>query len=97
MTPLRLPDAACVTPAARDAFDRVNVNSRPTDRDINAAKAFCYGCPARRTCAAWGLHHAGRGVWGGYSAPELRRMRDQAGIELDEPHNSGHLLRKALL
>lgn len=41
-----------------------------------AAKAVCHGCPVQAECLAWAIW-AGvtDGVWGGYTAAELRRVR----------------------
>jgi WhiB family redox-sensing transcriptional regulator len=43
---------------------------------VAAAKAVCGGCTVRGQCAAWALAHPSeRGVWGGLTEAERRRVR----------------------
>lgn len=52
------------------------------------AKAVCATCTVRADCLEFGLRHEKRGVWGGTSEWERRRMRNRMGIRLaalDDP------------
>ncbi len=43
------------------------------------AKQVCRRCAVRPECLAWALDHDERGVWGGTSEDERRRLRRAAG------------------
>lgn len=73
-----LPDAACRIAGAARIFDSV----RPAD--IAYAKRICAGCPDRADCLDWGLRHEDYLVWGGMDEKQLRALREQLGIDLDE-------------
>ncbi|RJQ77830.1 WhiB family transcriptional regulator [Pseudonocardiaceae bacterium YIM PH 21723] len=50
----------------------------PLDGDefgIGLAKRVCAGCPVRRSCLQYALHHDVQGVWGGTTEDERRQMR----------------------
>jgi WhiB family redox-sensing transcriptional regulator len=43
---------------------------------VAEVKAICGGCPVREQCRAWALAHpAERGVWGGLTEADRRRLR----------------------
>jgi WhiB family redox-sensing transcriptional regulator len=43
---------------------------------VAEVKAVCSGCPVREQCRAWALAHpAERGVWGGLTEADRRRLR----------------------
>lgn len=91
-----LPRAACLDPSALAVFDRVNGDgARLGGWASRAAKRICLGCPERRPCLEWALHHAEGGVWGGREPIGLGRLRAQRGIEL-EKLTFGHDLRGAM-
>lgn len=48
------------------------------------AKAICSICDVRAECLEFGLRFEKRGVWGGTSERERRRMRQRMGIRLIE-------------
>jgi WhiB family redox-sensing transcriptional regulator len=43
---------------------------------VAAAKEICASCPVRRRCLEAGMSES-RGIWGGLTPPERRRLRDQ--------------------
>ena len=44
-------------------------------QQIDEAKAVCRGCPSREACLAWAIStRQHRGVWGGTSPEERRRL-----------------------
>lgn len=47
---------------------------RGDDRGLAAARAVCRECEVRRACLDYGLTEK-RGVWGGFSEAERRRIR----------------------
>ncbi|MFD9792792.1 WhiB family transcriptional regulator [Streptomyces sp. NPDC059070] len=49
---------------------------RFADQQLADAKAVCRRCPVASACLQWALsHNEKRGVWGGLSENELRRLR----------------------
>lgn len=44
------------------------------------AKRICAGCPLRKPCLAYALHHQLAGIWGGTTQRERRRMQKARGI-----------------
>ena len=43
---------------------------------VAEVKAICSGCPVRERCRAWALAHpAERGVWGGLTEADRRKLR----------------------
>lgn len=49
-------------------------------RGIETAKKVCYGeCPVRRQCLDYGLMEK-RGIWGGFTEAERRRIRKARGL-----------------
>jgi len=47
---------------------------------VERAKSVCAGCPVLAPCQRWGLGHpAERGVWGGLTEGERRRVRRRRG------------------
>lgn len=68
--PPRLPRAACRTPEGVELFLDEGGST------VAACKAICAGCPEREACLAWALvQESTWGVWAGYTASELGRMR----------------------
>lgn len=48
---------------------------RKYPHNTTAAKAVCRGCPVDRECLRYALDYGERGVWGGTSDEERKRMR----------------------
>lgn len=46
--------------------------------DVRPAKRICVNCPVRPDCLEYALEHGERGVWGGLSEQERRKLK---------PHN----------
>ena len=46
----------------------------------------CWGCPLQPECLEWALHRERWGFWGGKTAKERKRMRQERGIRVSEPH-----------
>ena len=54
----------------------------PTERMwVAAAKAVCTTCPVQRDCLEAGMSES-RGIWGGLTAAERRRLRCQQEAEV---------------
>ncbi|GAA0585793.1 WhiB family transcriptional regulator [Streptomyces crystallinus] len=51
-------------------------NRRFADQQLAQAKAVCHRCPVTTACLQWALsNNEKRGVWGGLSESELRRLK----------------------
>ncbi|MER7000818.1 WhiB family transcriptional regulator [Streptomyces sp. NPDC000410] len=68
--------------ACRDADPALFFQDRPGpahDEKVLAAKRLCHGCPMRRSCLAQAVRRAeSEGIWGGFTTPERRRLREHA-------------------
>lgn len=52
--------------------------SRP---EVDRAKVVCASCPVRKQCLRDSLENDDRwGIWGGYTAPERNRVREELGF-----------------
>jgi WhiB family redox-sensing transcriptional regulator len=54
---------------------------------VEAAKAICEGCPARKACLQWAIVHDEQfGIWGGLTRGERLRLRKSTGIAVKPRH-----------
>lgn len=68
----RLDGALC----AHDDPDAWFPGRHSTKADVEAVKAVCDACPARRGCLEWAMEtHEPEGIWGGLDEDERRRLR----------------------
>jgi WhiB family redox-sensing transcriptional regulator len=65
-------DAACREHAELDWFPMYEGSA------VRPALEICPHCPVREPCLAYAIEHGERGVWGGTSEQERRRMADRA-------------------
>ena len=60
-------------------------NTKQEDPEIlSMIKSLCSGCVERKHCFEWALHNERYGIWGGYTAQELRLIRKKRNIVLKE-------------
>jgi WhiB family redox-sensing transcriptional regulator len=69
-------DEAICKGATKVFYPDANADKRESVRNINRAKKICAGCPVRVECLEYAIENGeDKGVWGGTSERERRRMR----------------------
>lgn len=58
--------------------ERLDHTDAPIDNEVQAAIAICATCPVTEPCLEWALTYRERGVWGGTSENDRRRIRSRA-------------------
>ena len=66
-------DAACLGRATATFFPERGPEEKLA---VAAAKQICASCAVRQCCLEAGLSES-RGIWGGLTPPERRRLRDE--------------------
>jgi hypothetical protein len=60
-------------------FDHESEKRLPIPREAFEA---CRNCPVLLSCREYAIKHEGYGFWGGLTAKERKKIRDQRGIQL---------------
>lgn len=66
-------DAACIGLDSESFF--------PEDQSSTYAKKVCVACTVKDPCLSWALTKGERGIWGGTTDRERKRMRTRLGIK----------------
>jgi WhiB family redox-sensing transcriptional regulator len=55
-------------------FNQSYTSSRAGYKQLREIKAMCNSCPYRVKCLQWALEHQERGIWGGTTEAERKRI-----------------------
>ncbi len=84
-------DANCKSAGPDIFFPGSGAHDRDANKKRREALLLCWGCDVRSECLEYALKHESKGLWGGMTDRQRRKIRRQRGITLQDP-SAGHLV-----